>query len=349
LEITKVADPPHPSWPTFEAWFIDFIRENGVGSRNRNVHHVTHFLNYIVEQQNGELHLGGLREFLEHLLSEATCYYCSPTHRAARSKKAQRFINQKTKVGMYTATRAKIIIQKFLKKHDPELVSALKEASWARSIQEPEPDIFRQRMNEEEFERQLKTNILDTLFLKDSTWVNARQMSFWLQFQFALGFAELAALQVSDINLEERILTLRRVKSRLKRSFPIILYDDKQVSRLKRWLEIREKTLEEFRADFPELLFMYSPVAKFIEPWSYRAYQKWVKKLIAGTRFDKPGIGAHEIRRWGAANLYYDRDWKILDVSRLLGHKSVETTQIYVGYDVEDLRERVLGKTRKKE
>jgi integrase len=46
-------------------------------------------------------------------------------------------------------------------------------------------------------------------------------------------------------------------------------------------------------------------------------------------------ITLKDLRRTGATRLYYDAGVELLDISRLLGHKSIEMTKQYIGLDNE--------------
>ena len=52
----------------------------------------------------------------------------------------------------------------------------------------------------------------------------------------------------------------------------------------------------------------------------------------------------HDLRRECASRLYFDEGWTIYDVSRLLGHADVKTTERYIGADEKKRFHQLLAK-----
>jgi integrase len=66
-------------------------------------------------------------------------------------------------------------------------------------------------------------------------------------------------------------------------------------------------------------------------------YNMWTKRLNVFLRRQKmKGITTHDFRKTTATNLYR-KTGKILAVQRLLNHKSIETTKLYIDIDQDQL------------
>ena len=70
-------------------------------------------------------------------------------------------------------------------------------------------------------------------------------------------------------------------------------------------------------------------------------YNNWTKKV---NRFlkDNGGYTTHDFRRTAATNLYRDTNNNLLLVQKLLGHKNVETTRLYIEVGDEEV-EKAMG------
>lgn len=304
----------------------------------------THLLNFIAEKVAGQLDIGSLRRFFEHLQDDSSCYYCSPERAKQDTANLGRCITRKHQIGGSTLTKYKTAIKRFLESYDPNLAQQFLKRTWVKRIKPPRREPFRARLRELDFERLLKEKVFDNLHLSDGTFIPARRLALWLQFQFALGFSELASLRVQNIDLDARIIQISRQKT--KAQFPVVIYTQTQAHRLARFIDLRKQVLQEWNIDFPELLFRYSfwhNRGDYVKPWSYEAYRRLVKLLFKGTQFDRSGFSTHELRRWGASHLLYDKGWQLRDVQRHLGHESPSTTAAYCQMDVVEFRERVLS------
>jgi site-specific recombinase XerD len=77
-------------------------------------------------------------------------------------------------------------------------------------------------------------------------------------------------------------------------------------------------------------------------PWTAQAIQQVVKKYLKKIGLYRPGMSAHSLRHSFAVEVYkVEKD--LLAVKRLLGHSSVQATQIYADVLTEDVQRQVKG------
>jgi site-specific recombinase XerD len=77
-------------------------------------------------------------------------------------------------------------------------------------------------------------------------------------------------------------------------------------------------------------------------PWTAQAIQQIVKKHLKNLHLYRPGMSAHSLRHSFAVEVYsVEKD--LLAVKKLLGHTSLQTTQIYADVLTEDVQRQVKG------
>lgn len=139
-----------------------------------------------------------------------------------------------------------------------------------------------------------------------------------VQLILASGFrrAELAKLQVEDIDFEERVIYVRRGKGRKDR---IALVDDETLKRLKRFLGSRTTG----------------------SVFGISGHRMWhvVKAMAKTAEVSQAGkISPHKLRHTFAIQ-WIQRGGDIESLRRLLGHSRLNTTQIYLDFDFAHLRQ----------
>jgi len=132
-----------------------------------------------------------------------------------------------------------------------------------------------------------------------------------------LRLSEVASLRVRDIDLREGIITIRSGKGRKDRVIPIPRGSKRHLQVILRFL----------KSDDP--LF----------PWSTRTINRVVKRLA-----EKAGIGKnispHTLRHTAATRML-KKGVNIRAVQKILGHKSLTTTQGYIHLTIDDLKEEI--------
>lgn len=147
--------------------------------------------------------------------------------------------------------------------------------------------------------------------------------------------AELAGLEVGDVNLSARTVFVRRAKGGGSRVVPLSVEACQVVARY-----VAEQGLSGgplLRSlSFPQYGIRPETLGGIFRRLAFRSGVK----VRAGD-----GVGCHSTRHTAATG-WYESTGDVLAVRDLLGHESLATTQIYVrGMDVERLRSAVEGRT----
>lgn len=151
-----------------------------------------------------------------------------------------------------------------------------------------------------------------------------------LEVYFATGVRrmELARLDIQDVDLTERILTVKMGKGGNDRRVPIA----------RRACEWVRRYLDEMR---PSLAVLNSGNSLFLNNHGLRFKEKQLTNLasrcIHRAGIDKPG--ACNLFRHSAATLMHDNGADLLYVQELLGHADISTTQVYTHVTIKKLRE----------
>ncbi len=159
----------------------------------------------------------------------------------------------------------------------------------------------------------------------------------WFILNFGVRASELLNLEISDIDLVEKLITIRKGKGKKTRRIPIFDY---QLPDLEEWILFRYSLLH---LDSSEKKFLILPKTQTgpTYEWLQKKFQKISKET--GIHFH-----AHRLRRTSACLMFYDNGISIDNVSFNLGHSSILTTQIYLGISERDqlasFREQMKGK-----
>jgi len=132
-----------------------------------------------------------------------------------------------------------------------------------------------------------------------------------------LRLSEVASLRAKDIDLREGIITIRSGKGRKDRVIPIPRGSKRHLQVILRFL----------KSDDP--LF----------PWSTRTINRVVKRLAEKARIGK-NISPHTLRHTAATRML-KKGVNIRAVQKILGHKSLTTTQRYTHLTIDDLKEEI--------
>lgn len=156
------------------------------------------------------------------------------------------------------------------------------------------------------------------------------KMAAWLILNFGFRIGELISLRVQNFDFERKTVTVLKMddfipKYNHERVLPM---SDRQMKTIQKFLEYRKSQ----GITFDKLLFTKSG-----KPLTIRGFQRICTKA---------GIKAHDLRRSFATNFYLEfKD--IYQLSFLLGHNSIETTELYIRISEEkmlnDIRNRLNG------
>ncbi len=147
---------------------------------------------------------------------------------------------------------------------------------------------------------------------------------FELMYSSGLRLAELASLNLQDINLEQRQMVVTG-KGNKTRYLPI---GKKAVSALERWLDIRNSFLKHSE----EAAVFISKQGKRL---SHRSIQSRLNQLIKNQALSVH-VSPHMLRHSFATHLL-ESSADLRAVQELLGHADISTTQIYTHLDFQHL------------
>jgi len=130
-----------------------------------------------------------------------------------------------------------------------------------------------------------------------------------------LRVSEVAGLRAQEVDLKEGIMTIRLGKGRKDRVIPI-------PKGAVRYLQLVMKSRRS---------------NEFLFPWSTRTINRVVKRLSMKAGIRKK-VTPHTLRHTAATRML-KRGMNIRAVQKILGHKSLMTTQRYIHLTIEDLKE----------
>ncbi|MFQ5736902.1 MAG: tyrosine-type recombinase/integrase [Thermodesulfobacteriota bacterium] len=108
---------------------------------------------------------------------------------------------------------------------------------------------------------------------------------------------------------------------------------------LRRWLVVRERYINSEDPDSARSLFVSMSYNSRGRRLSVQAYNAVLKKYAALVGIRNERVFTHKMRATFATDLY-DMGFGLIEISNLLGHESVETTQLYIA-----ISEKALKKT----
>ena len=137
-----------------------------------------------------------------------------------------------------------------------------------------------------------------------------------------LRLAELAALNLQDIDLDEKLVTVTGKGSK-QRVLPL---GGAAVEALKNWLEVRD----DFSPDGEQAVFL----SKRQRRLSHRTIQQRIK--VFGVKHSQLSLHPHMLRHSFASHML-ESSGDLRAVQELLGHANLSTTQIYTHLDFQHL------------
>lgn len=161
----------------------------------------------------------------------------------------------------------------------------------------------------------------DVLGLRDRTMLETL-------YSCALRRSELTRLDLEDIDLSRRVLTVRKGKGGKSRVVPL---GERAVYWLTRYLERSRPRLE---VELSERALFISGYGDRLNP-NYLG--NWVKRMLGKAGIDKPG-SCHLLRHSCATHMH-DNGADIRFIQQLLGHARLDTTQIYTEVSITALQE----------
>lgn len=150
---------------------------------------------------------------------------------------------------------------------------------------------------------------------------------FELFYSSGLRLSEMTALDLQDMDLHDRILTIRKGKGGKSRKLPI---GSKAVHALHNWIEQRRQFSD---ADEPALF-----VSRQGKRLSNRSVQLRLERWCKVKNISESHVHPHMLRHSFASHLL-ESSQDLRAVQELLGHSNISTTQIYTHLDFQHLTE----------
>lgn len=171
---------------------------------------------------------------------------------------------------------------------------------------------------------------LDNIDIKDATGQRNRAL-FELMYSSGLRCSEIQKLELGDIDFNNRIILLKCAKGKKDRYVP---FSAVSCSFLLKY--VSEGRCEQKKAidknEINKYVFLGSRTRL-----SYSVLRKIFKKYLELVDFDRKNFTPHSIRHSTATHLL-ENGANIRYVQELLGHKSIETTQIYARPSLESIK-----------
>jgi len=161
------------------------------------------------------------------------------------------------------------------------------------------------------------------------------KLMFWLGYEAALRAGELCSLKVRDINFERREVSVIPLKHRQKIPHVIPIESQELVNSLADYIEIKE-------LDIDDWLFPGKSKERPMNPSYFSSYI--FRPIVEGLGLDKKYGGKirfHDFSRHSRATNLLRRGVDIYTVNRIMRHKRLDTTTIYLHLIAEDLRKRL--------
>lgn len=150
------------------------------------------------------------------------------------------------------------------------------------------------------------------------------KMLFWVGINYGIRAGEYINLTLQDVDLTNKLLKIRGSKRKKDRRIPVL---DHHIQEWEKWFQTRI----EYKQTNHKLVF-FSSRGKF-DIRNLQRYFNHMSELIYGNTEEikeNQWFTSHDLRRTFATNLYRE-GVNILTISRLMGHGSIQTTQIYLG------------------
>ncbi len=149
--------------------------------------------------------------------------------------------------------------------------------------------------------------------------------------EVGLRIGEAVALEVGDLDLDQRLVTIRRGKGGKRRTVPL---PESLVADLRRWLSVRRA--HALPGELAVFVNLKGPRARGRRT-SADMVRKRLNRYYAELGFPRRYHGAHLLRHTAGTRFYRaSRDLHL--TARLLGHANVNTSAIYAKMDLADLR-----------
>lgn len=173
-------------------------------------------------------------------------------------------------------------------------------------------------------------------------------MLFWTGLNYGLRAEEYINLEVTDIDLEKKTLSIREGKGLKDRRIPIL---DHYIDTWENWLEFRQQSIRQQHSfvffssngqfQIRNLQRYFNHMSSLLKPLPDHLSKKFSKltpeQKVEYKEFKKKyWFTSHDLRRTFATNLKRD-GVDILVISILMGHRSIRTTQIYLRLEEEEI------------
>jgi integrase/recombinase XerD len=169
------------------------------------------------------------------------------------------------------------------------------------------------------------TRMLASLSRVNPIEVRIRTMILLMAF-YGLRACEVRNLRVDDVDLEKRVLTIRRGKSRQAQRFPL----NTEVSNAIRKYMSRTRP----RSDCP---FLFITSTTPYRPFAHRTVYMNVQQLFRRNSVESFNSGPHSLRH-ACADRLIRKGASVPEIAAFLGHRRTRSALEYARYNLEDLR-----------
>lgn len=154
------------------------------------------------------------------------------------------------------------------------------------------------------------------------------RMLCWTGLNYGLRLSEYQKLELSDVDLTNRILTIRQSKGDKTRKIKILR---EHVATWQTWIKYRQTYPNTNTHNF----VFCSPKGKFHKRALERTFQVICQKILL-SQHEGDSLSSHSFRYTFAVSKW-KKGMDILILSKILGHASIQTTQIYLKVTEEEI------------
>ena len=153
-----------------------------------------------------------------------------------------------------------------------------------------------------------------------------------LELLYATGIrtTELCNLKVTDVNLKDQTLFIDKGKGNISRLVPIGQYASLYIEK---YLQKGRRFFLKMKIQDPGSLFL----TQFGNPFDRRSVNKWVMRPIQQKLKLKKHLTVYSLRHSVATHLL-QHNVDVSYIAKLLGHRSLNTTQQYLSIEIGDLK-----------
>ena len=207
---------------------------------------------------------------------------------------------------------------RYLKKEDRILISPMEEVEYRVILQESIKDV----LSEREIERLIESiPEVSRNGLRDKAMIE-------LVYSSGLRFGEVQRLKITDIDLRDREVIIRKTKTKEERIVPVGI---RAVIMIDKYLSNERKSNERIAKD------NYLFISETGEQLKNSTLDGIIKRRRTRANIEKP-LTWHTLRHSCALHMLRGGA-RVSEVQRMLGHKNIKTTEVYTKLNIEDIKE----------